>query len=124
MSVKQQQIFPKPSFYKGTYFILRFEILASLHHFINLFLLFQESSVAKLGSVCRRVYRIFSHAYFHHRQIFEKFEAETHLCRRFTVFVTKYKLMTRDNLIVPILEDDMEAASAAPAGVTSGESEA
>ena len=32
--------------------------------------------------------------------------------------------MTRDNLIVPILEDDMEAASAAPAGVTSGESEA
>lgn len=84
----------------------------------------KESSVAKLGSVCRRVYRIFSHAYFHHRQIFEKFEADTHLCRRFTVFVTKYKLMTRDNLIVPILEDDMEAASAAPAGVTSGESEA
>ena len=32
--------------------------------------------------------------------------------------------MTRDNLIVPILEDDMEAASTAPAGVTSGESEA
>ena len=69
-------------------------------------LLFQESSVAKLGSVCRRVYRIFSHAYFHHRQIFETFEAETHLCRRFTVFVTKYKLMTRDNLIVPILEGE------------------
>jgi len=66
----------------------------------------KESSVAKLGSVCRRVYRIFSHAYFHHRQIFETFEAETHLCRRFTVFVTKYKLMTRDNLIVPILEGE------------------
>ena len=29
----------------------------------------KESSVAKLGSVCRRVYRIFSHAYFHHRWI-------------------------------------------------------
>jgi len=68
----------------------------------------KESSVAKLGSVCRRVYRIFSHAYFHHRQIFETFEAETHLCRRFTVFVTKYKLMTRDNLIVPILEGEEE----------------
>ena len=64
--------------------------------------------MAKLGSVCRRVYRIFSHAYFHHRQIFETFEAETHLCRRFTVFVTKYKLMTRDNLIVPILEGEEE----------------
>lgn len=34
----------------------------------------KESSVAKLGSVCRRVYRIFSHAYFHHRQIFDDFE--------------------------------------------------
>ena len=100
-------------------------------YFIAFF--FQESSVAKLGSVCRRVYRIFSHAYFHHRQIFEKFESETHLCRRFTVFVTKYKLMTRDNLIVPILEDELDNASspastatvvASTAGVTSGESEA
>ena len=34
----------------------------------------QESSVAKLGSVCRRVYRIFSHAYFHHRwHVIKKF---------------------------------------------------
>merc|ERR1712083_209617 len=78
----------------------------------------KESSVAKLGSVCRRVYRIFSHAYFHHRQIFEKFESETHLCRRFTVFVTKYKLMTGDNLIVPILEGEEEAAAAASSGAT------
>lgn len=30
--------------------------------------------MAKLGSVCRRIYRIFSHAYFHHRQIFDKYE--------------------------------------------------
>ena len=34
----------------------------------------KESSVAKLGSVCRRVYRIFSHAYFHHRSIYDEFE--------------------------------------------------
>lgn len=34
----------------------------------------KESSVAKLGSVCRRIYRIFSHAYFHHRQIFDEYE--------------------------------------------------
>ena len=98
---------------------LRFKCLDLYKH-----VFFQESSVAKLGSVCRRVYRIFSHAYFHHRQIFEKFEAETHLCRRFTVFVTKYKLMTRDNLIVPILDDELEAPAASTAGVTSGESDA
>lgn len=65
----------------------------------------KESSVAKLGSVCRRVYRIFSHAYYHHRHIFDEFENETFLCRRFTVFVISYNLMSRDNLIVPILDD-------------------
>ena len=43
----------------------------------------KESSVAKLGSVCRRVYRIFSHAYFHHRQIFDDFEV-----REFWIFIT------------------------------------
>lgn len=78
----------------------------------------KESSVAKLGSVCRRVYRIFSHAYFHHRAIFDEFEAQTHLCRRFTLFVTKYSLMSKDNLIVPML-DNPEAPSSASAGSAS-----
>ena len=49
----------------------------------------------------------FSHAYFHHRAIFDSFEEKTHLCKRFTVFVTKYNLMSKDNLIVPMLESDM-----------------
>ena len=62
----------------------------------------KESSVAKLGSICRRVYRIFSHAFYHHRVIFDAFENQTHLCRRFTVFVTKYDLMSKENLIVPM----------------------
>ncbi|XP_035785718.1 MOB kinase activator-like 4 [Anopheles aquasalis] len=74
----------------------------------------KESSVAKLGSVCRRVYRIFSHAYFHHRRIFNEFEEETSLCLRFTNFVTKYTLMSKENLIVPIPEGEL----------TPGESEA
>ncbi|XP_063421639.1 MOB-like protein phocein isoform X1 [Mytilus trossulus] len=65
----------------------------------------KESSVAKLGSVCRRVYRIFSHAYFHHRTLFDEYENETNLCKRFTIFVTKYNLMSKENLIVPILDD-------------------
>ncbi|TPX46510.1 hypothetical protein SeMB42_g03153 [Synchytrium endobioticum] len=30
-------------------------------------------------NVARRLYRIFAHAYFHHREIFEEFEASTHL---------------------------------------------
>lgn len=61
----------------------------------------KESSVAKLGSVCRRVYRIFSHAYYHHFQIFDDFERETHLCKRFSKFVTMYELMPKESLIVP-----------------------
>jgi len=88
----------------------------------------KESSVAKLGSVCRRVYRIFSHAYYHHREIFDSFEEKTHLCRRFTVFVTKYNLMSKDNLIVPMMAEldslgDTSITSASP-GPTSGESDA
>ena len=34
---------------------------------------------------------------------------DTALCRRFTTFVTKYNLMSKDNLIVPILEEQMDA---------------
>lgn len=33
---------------------------------------------------------------------------ETALCRRFTVFVTKYNLMSKDNLIVPNMDDQLE----------------
>uniref|UniRef100_A0A914HAK2 Uncharacterized protein n=1 Tax=Globodera rostochiensis TaxID=31243 RepID=A0A914HAK2_GLORO len=62
----------------------------------------KESSIAKIGSVCRRLYRIFSHAYFHHRTIFDAFEEETALCRRFTKFVQKYQLIAVEHLIVPM----------------------
>lgn len=66
----------------------------------------RDSSVTKLGSVCRRVYRIFSHAYFHHRAIFDAFEKETHLCKRFTYFVTKYAIISKEILILPKLDDE------------------
>lgn len=82
----------------------------------------KESSVVKLGSVCRRVYRIFSHAYYHHRPIFDEFEYETFLCHRFTEFVTKYTLMSKENLIVPIANN--EETGIAYANNTVGESEA
>lgn len=61
----------------------------------------KENSVQKLGSVCRRLYRIFSHAYYHHFQVYEEFEDEFHLCKRFSKFVTMYELMPREHLIVP-----------------------
>lgn len=61
----------------------------------------KESSVAKLGSICRRVYRIYSHAYYHHFPVFDEFERETHSCKRFSKFVTMYQLMSKESLIVP-----------------------
>ena len=62
----------------------------------------KESSLQRLSSVARRVYRIFSHTYFHHRALYDEFENETHLCRRFTLFGTKYGLMSSDGLNVPV----------------------
>uniref|UniRef100_A0A2I3GLY6 Uncharacterized protein n=1 Tax=Nomascus leucogenys TaxID=61853 RepID=A0A2I3GLY6_NOMLE len=65
----------------------------------------KESLVAKLGLACHKIYIIFSHAYFHHWQIFDEYENETFLCHRFTV---KYNLMSKDNLSVPILEEEAQ----------------
>ncbi|CAB3403190.1 unnamed protein product [Caenorhabditis bovis] len=75
----------------------------------------KELSIAKLGSVARRVYRIFSHAFFHHRKLFDEFESETHLCARFTAFVSKYDLMQQEHLIVPILSSQNASSQAANA---------
>ncbi|KAH0621611.1 hypothetical protein JD844_023122 [Phrynosoma platyrhinos] len=46
-----------------------------------------------------------------------KLQNETFLCHRFTKFVMKYNLMSKDNLIVPILEEEVQNS-------VSGESEA
>ncbi|GMS91158.1 hypothetical protein PENTCL1PPCAC_13333, partial [Pristionchus entomophagus] len=75
----------------------------------------KESSISKLGSVCRRVYRIFSHAYFHHRNIFDEYEQRTHLCMRFTSFVTKFEMMSAEHLIVPMLPSQIAAAASSAA---------
>uniref|UniRef100_A0A2K6RLQ0 MOB family member 4, phocein n=1 Tax=Rhinopithecus roxellana TaxID=61622 RepID=A0A2K6RLQ0_RHIRO len=62
----------------------------------------KESSVVKPKSVCREIYRIFSHVYFP---------------SSFIKYVMKYNLMSKDNLIVPILEEEVQNS-------ISGESEA
>jgi hypothetical protein len=36
------------------------------------------------------------------------------LCHRFTVFITKYNLMSKDNLIVDIVPSEEGASNAAP----------
>lgn len=57
-------------------------------------------------------------AEYHFCVVFLFGQNETFLCHRFTRFVMKYNLMSKDNLIVPILEEEVQNTSSA------GESEA
>ena len=56
----------------------------------------KESSVAKLGSVCRRVYRIFSHAYFHHR--FRPYQPSLLSVLTHLMFSDKFLIILRTSL--------------------------
>jgi hypothetical protein len=92
-------------------------ILLNSHKYFPSRVSLRQPSVTKLGSISRRIYRIFSHAYYHHKHIFLDFENSFQLCRRFTQFVTSYNLMPTDNLIVPV--DSLE--SGMPSGITPSE---
>ena len=59
------------------------------------------SSSKYLQSIVRRLYRLFSHCFFHHEDIFNEFESEMHLCKRFTYFAQQYKMMPEDLFIIP-----------------------
>ncbi|KAJ1960265.1 hypothetical protein GGI12_003894 [Dipsacomyces acuminosporus] len=58
-----------------------------------------ETSMKHFQSMARRIYRIFSHTYFHHREIFETQETATYLYARFVKLSRKYEL-TPESLII------------------------
>ncbi|KAF9937338.1 hypothetical protein BGZ67_001381 [Mortierella alpina] len=60
-----------------------------------------EGSVKNFQSIARRLYRIFAHAYFHHRDIFDAFEAETSLYERFLKLSRSKKMITEKLIIIP-----------------------
>jgi len=60
------------------------------------------SSAKHFKAVSRRVYRIFAHAYFSHRAVFDAFETSTSLLRRFHGLARTFKLMNESDLIVPM----------------------
>ena len=49
-----------------------------------------QDSKKHLHNIVRRLYRLFAHTYFHHRDIYEEFENEMHLCARFTHFTRQF----------------------------------
>eukprot|EP00800_Vazella_pourtalesii_P000033 TRINITY_DN10042_c0_g1_i1.p1 TRINITY_DN10042_c0_g1~~TRINITY_DN10042_c0_g1_i1.p1 ORF type:complete len:226 (-),score=27.87 TRINITY_DN10042_c0_g1_i1:142-819(-) len=62
----------------------------------------KSGSMQRLESTARRLYRIFGHAYYRHRDVFDKYETETKMCIRFTKFALKYDLLTLDSLTIPM----------------------
>jgi hypothetical protein len=63
------------------------------------------------GSLARRLGRIFAHAYFHHREVFEQAEAESSLYARFLALTFKFDLVPAEFLIIPTasgLSDESE----------------
>jgi len=59
-----------------------------------------QGSVKHFQSIARRLYRLFAHCFFHHLEVFNELEEETHLCERFTKFITMYKLVPRGQQII------------------------
>ncbi|KAE9389034.1 Mob1/phocein [Gymnopus androsaceus JB14] len=62
-------------------------------------------SYRHFSSLARRLGRIFAHAYFHHRALFEQAEAESSLYRRFEEIVGRWNLVPREFLVIPNRED-------------------
>ncbi|CAG8514915.1 6325_t:CDS:2 [Gigaspora margarita] len=60
-----------------------------------------ETSIKYYQSIARRLYRIFAHAWFHHREIFEAFENENLLYARFLKLSDRYGLVAKNLLIIP-----------------------
>eukprot|EP01016_Furgasonia_blochmanni_P019972 TRINITY_DN2223_c0_g1_i1.p1 TRINITY_DN2223_c0_g1~~TRINITY_DN2223_c0_g1_i1.p1 ORF type:complete len:259 (-),score=17.54 TRINITY_DN2223_c0_g1_i1:128-904(-) len=59
------------------------------------------SAVKNLGPIVRRLYRLFSHTYFNHKEIFMEFEREMYLCARFTEYSLRFDMMAPKLMIVP-----------------------
>ncbi|EFA84489.1 hypothetical protein PPL_02523 [Heterostelium album PN500] len=51
-------------------------------------------------SIVRRLYRLFAHAHFHHKELYDEYESKTLLCKRFVKFSTKYDLIQKNSLII------------------------
>mmetsp|Transcript_23498 Transcript_23498/g.41648 ORF Transcript_23498/g.41648 Transcript_23498/m.41648 type:complete len:209 (+) Transcript_23498:479-1105(+) len=60
-----------------------------------------QSSIKCLVSMVRRLYRLFTHSYYHHRDIFMDFERAMHLCARFTHFVQRFDMMPTKLISIP-----------------------
>jgi hypothetical protein len=54
-----------------------------------------------LDTVFRRLWRIFSHTYFFHKEVFESFEKDMFLCERFVSFGLRHGLLEESIVNIP-----------------------
>eukprot|EP00039_Didymoeca_costata_P028882 m.22427 g.22427 ORF g.22427 m.22427 type:complete len:180 (+) comp7399_c0_seq1:268-807(+) len=76
-------------------------VLTSERHFPSRVQI-KPTSLRQIPSIARRVYRVLAHAYFLHREVYDEFESEHHVCERFHKLAVKYKLISQEQLVVPI----------------------
>lgn len=73
----------------------------------------QDSGVKQLTNIVRRVYRIYSHAWFSHRSVFWDVEGREGLHLLFKTVTDEYELMPEESYTIPpeaeALSDDTEA---------------
>jgi hypothetical protein len=73
----------------------------------------RSGSLDQFPSLFRRLSRIFSHAYYHHRETFHLAEAETSLYARFVALCEKYDLVGSNLLVIPrhVVADTLDGKS-------------
>lgn len=54
-----------------------------------------------LDTIIRRLYRLFAHTYHFHREVYDEFEKDMHLCQRFTAFSLRFGFLEEPMLMIP-----------------------
>jgi hypothetical protein len=61
-----------------------------------------DQGIKNLQPIMRRLYRIFSHSEYYHKDFFDEFEAEVHLCERFHEFCKRYGIISSSGLTIKL----------------------
>lgn len=76
-----------------------------------------QAQIRKMTEVFRRVYRIFAHAWFSHRDVFWRVESKTGLYLLFKTVCDEYRLIPEDNYTIPSEAEGIETTPVATRAV-------
>jgi hypothetical protein len=61
------------------------------------------AQIKSLSTVVRRLYRIYGHAYFHHRELYDQVRVNANFCSSYAI---QNSLMREEDLIIPVAKDE------------------